>query len=73
MGLRVGVEEGQAMILSLETLLPSRNSRFLTQINRIGKRFCRYAEIFSQPELWEEFEELDWASGGKLDGAKLGG
>jgi hypothetical protein len=35
MGLRVGVEEGQAMILSLETLLPSRNSRFLTQINRI--------------------------------------
>jgi hypothetical protein len=42
MGLRVGVEEGQAMILSLETLLPSRNSRFLTQINRIVAGTLRY-------------------------------
>jgi hypothetical protein len=34
-GCDLGGGEGQAMMLTLEILLPSRNPRFLTQINRI--------------------------------------
>ena len=45
-GCDLGSGEGQAMMLSLEILLPSRNPRFLTQINRIGKKSCRGVKNF---------------------------
>jgi len=71
-GCDLGSGEGQAMMLSLEILLPSRNSRFLTQIKRIGKKSCGGGEQFSQSGFLGILG-LGWSSGGKLEGAKLGG